>query len=521
MEATEDIKSKYGDYTKEQFLELVASMQTTIDYLKHQLFSKKSERRTADPEGMKSLFDEAEQILAESEEDDDEVEKDDNSNESSEEAEKKKKRGKRKPLPKNLPRERVEHDLSEDEKVCSIHGTALIRLGEQSTEQLEIIPAQIKVIDHVTFTYKCPCCSEEGEKENIIKSTSEPSPIAKSFAGPGLLSYIATSKYCDALPLYRLEKILARYGIEISRTTMARWIIQCAGLVVPLINLMREDLLGRKVLGCDETPVQVLDEPQRKPEQMSFMWVMTSLEGAPIILFKYDTGRSAKTARDLLGEFSGTVVCDGLKSYDSFARSSDVTLAGCMAHVRRKFYQAEKAIKKAAPKTKPKTAVPLDLIRKLYRIEEFLKGQPPDVVLAQRQELSKPLMDQLKEWLDLEVTRNLPKSLIGKAIAYALDQWSKMQVFLENPLVPIDNNPTERCIRPFVIGRGNWMFSQSQAGAEASANLYSLIESAKANGIEPYDYLMLIFKELPKATEIAQFEKLLPHKIKDHFNLKA
>ena len=340
-------------------------------------------------------------------------------------------------------------------------------------------------------------------------------------ATPTLLAYLATAKYQDGLPLYRQEKIFARYGVDLGRTTMARWMVKAGTLVQPLINMMYEDLLDRKVIGCDETPLQVLDEPNRTPQQTSYMWVTCSKESAPIIAFHYYEGRGAKVAAELLSGYSGTVVCDGLKTYDSFASQSGAKLAGCMAHIRRKFYLAEKATKKADPKAIPKAKFPLDLIKKIYQIEKEINGEPPDKKLAMRQKHSKPLMERFKAFLDEQKPKILPKSLIGKAVNYALDQWEKMQVFLEEPLVPIDHNATERCIRPYVIGRNNWTFSQTPAGAHASANLYSLIESAKANGIEPFSYLSLIFKELPKITETNDYLKLLPHNTVQHFDLKT
>ena len=433
----------------------------------------------------------------------------------------KRKRGKRKPLPQNLERVRQEFDLSDEEKICPDHGTPLVKIGENVTEQLDYIPAKLRVIENVTFTYKCPCCSEENDSEKIIASLPDQQPIPKSFASPSLLAFLVVAKYQDALPLYRVERQFYRMGIELTRTTMARWMIQLANLCLPLWNLMIEQILSSQVVGCDETPVQVLKEEHRTAQQTSYMWVLHNAHGPPIVIFNYQTGRSGKTAGEILGGFEGILLCDGLKSYDSFARKAFITLAACLAHIRRKFYAAEKAAKKNGAKSSQiKASIPLNLIRQLYKIEKEIKGKSPDEILEKRKEESRPIMDQLKSWLDKEVDRVLPKSLLGKAINYSLDQWPKMEVFLSNGLVPVDNNQAERFIRSFVIGRKNWIFSATAKGAEASAILYSLVESAKANKIGPYSYLYSIFKELPKAKGLTDFENLLPHKIAEHYKIE-
>ncbi|MFW7381731.1 MAG: transposase [Oligoflexus sp.] len=183
-----------------------------------------------------------------------------------------KKRGKRKPLPQNLPRRRVIHDLPADRKVCPIHNQALVKIGERTSEKLEVIPARVEIIEEVTLAYKCPCCSSEAEQNPIVTSQPEPALLPKSFATPSLLAYIVTAKYQDALPLYRQEKIFQRYGIDLDRTTMARWMIQVGQAAQALINLMYDDLLERRVIGCDETPVQVLKENNRQASQKSYMW---------------------------------------------------------------------------------------------------------------------------------------------------------------------------------------------------------------------------------------------------------
>ena len=504
----DDLKQRYNDYSTEQLLELIVSLQSKIALLERTLFARKSERRHDDPEGMKNLFDEIESEAAnESDEDSQEEE--------IKVGEHTRVRGKRKPLPAILPRVRREFDLTDAEKKCPHHRIDMVRIGESKTEQLDIIPAKIQVIENVTFSYKCPCCSKENTGDQIIESKLPAQPIPKSIAAPGLLAFIGVSKFMDALPLYRLERQFARIGVELSRTTMARWMIATAKLARPVWNLMLEELIASGVLCCDETPVQVLNEPNRSAEQKSCMWALLRPYGPQIIIYNYHTSRSAQAALDLLDDFAGILICDGLKSYNAAARKSRFTLAGCMAHIRRKFFDAEKSAKQEnATAAKNRASKALDLIRRLYQIEKEVRDKSPEEILAARHEKSRPIMEDLKRWLDEEVTRVLPKSLLGKAVHYALEQWPKMQAFLENGLVPIDNNAAERCIRPFVIGRNNWLFSATTAGAESSAVLYSLVESAKANHLDPYDYLKTIFKELPAAQTVEDFADLMPHRIR-------
>lgn len=513
MQNTAKNTGKYDDFTSDQFVALITKLEQKIGVLNAMLFSSKKERVKTDPIGMSLLFDEVEAAKTEAKEKTDA--QDDKVIEIG--AHTRKSRGKRAPLPKNLPRERQEFDLDEKDKICSTHGVAKVRIGEDITEKLVVIPAQLKVVEQVTFTYKCPCCEELGEP-SIVKSAKDPDPIPKSFASAELLSYIATAKYEDALPLARQEKIFARYGIEMSRTTMARWMIELGELTQPLINLMQETLLEGPVLQCDETRVQVLDEPNRTPEQQSYMWVLTRQYNGPLVFFSYFDNRGKKAAQNLLEGFSGILVSDGLKTYDSLAKIAGFDQAGCMAHVRRKFFHAEKEEKRLSKKG-TSASVALSFIRGLYLIERELSGKPPDQIKEERQKRSLPILEKFRNWMDEEQKRSLPQSLLGKAIHYALDQWPKLIKFCEHGLVPIDNNYTEAHIRPFVIGRNNWVFSATPAGAHASASLYSLIETAKANHLNAYDYLCMIFKELPKAQTVDDYERLLPYNAAKHFTI--
>jgi len=516
METADEIHEKYKNYSTDQFIQEIIGFQNRVVTLEHFLFGSRKERLTEDPVGMKNMFDEFETLV----DDDESSEGEENS--TSDEIPEKKKRGKRSKLPANLPRRRVDIDLAEADKFCKKHGIALERIGATSVEKLEIIPAKVEILEEVTHQYKCPCCDKEDEKSTIVRPIKDPDPIPKSFATAGLLAYLATAKFEDALPLYRQEKIFARYGIELDRTTMARWMIKMGKLCQPLINLMMDDLLDSKALHADETTVQVLKEPNRRPEQKSYMWCLARSYAAPIILFRYFDNRSKNSARQLLDGFEGFLTADGYNVYGSLAKDQEFTLSGCLAHARRKFWLAEKEAKRASKGKNPILAArALKFIKELYAIEESIRERPPDEKIIVRQKQSKPIMDAFYNWLIETQEKVLPKSLTGKAVSYALRQWENLGVFCESGIVPIDNNYLESHIRPFVIGRGNWMFSATQDGANASATLYSLVETAKANGISAFSYLTIIFKELAKDNSLDELTKLLPYNVAAHYQVDS
>lgn len=407
----------------------------------------------------------------------------------------------RKPLPDTLPRERVEHSLPAGQK-CDC-GAEFKEIGEDVSEQLEIIPAKVIVKQLVRKKYACPCC------EGVLKLAPMPKqPIPKSIAGPGLLAYVATAKYQDALPLYRQENAFQRLGVDLSRQTMANWMLKVSELCQPLYNLLQDHLLDSGYVHMDETRVQVLNEADKTPESHSYMWVRkTGDADKPVVLFDYSPNRKAQTAVDLLPDFAGFLQTDDYRGYHALGQSEDITHLGCWAHARRKFTDA----KKVMPKNKTgKADMALNLIQKLYRIEQQAKDQPPDKRLEIRQSQSLPILNQLKTWLDKSLNRTVPKSKLGEALVYLANNWEKLQVFTTDGRLHIDNNPVENAIRPFAIGRKNWLFSNSVKGAKASAMLYSLIETVKANSLEPQAYLTDLFRDLPNCETLEQFEQLLP-----------
>lgn len=412
------------------------------------------------------------------------------------------KKPKRRPLPE--PQEVVRHELPDSERFC-VCGHPLHEIGVEVSRQVDIIPAKIIVKQNERVKYGCRGCSEG------IKTTPMPQqPIPKSLAAPGMLAYVATAKYADGLPLHRLEGILARYGIDLPRATLARWMVRVGKLVTPLINLLREELLSGEVVHCDETRLQVLKEQGRVATSLSWMWVQVRYdESRRIVIYNYETSRSAHVPERLFAGFKGYLQVDGLKSYNRVAQSPSVIRIGCWAHARRKFFDAFKAtgMKKAKGTLSEQGLL---LIRELYKIERRAKDATPEARLAIRQEQSLPHLAKIKQWLDGSLPTVAPKTLTGRALGYLADEWPTLVRFVESGALKIDNNVAENAIRPFVVGRKAWLFSDTSAGAHSSAAIYSLVETAKANGIDPYEYLRRVLTDLPAAKTLADFEALLP-----------
>ena len=417
-------------------------------------------------------------------------------------AHKRRKRG-RKPLPDNLPRVDVVHEIPESERHCDHDGQLLVEIGKVISEQLDIIPAKIQVIRHVRKKYACNC-------GKTIKTAPLPAqPIPRSMASPGLLAHITISKYQDALPLYRQETILQRIGVDIPRATLANWMIQAGTLIQPLINLMQDRLLAYDIIQMDETTVQVLKEDGKAAQSKSYLWLQRGgPPDQPVVLYDYDPGRGAGVPMRLLTGFTGYLQTDGYDGYNAVVAKNKLVHVGCMAHARRKFSEAVKA--QGKKKKRGKAHRGLALIQKLYRVEKQARKLKPKARHDHRQQYARPVLDELRTWLDEALPQVPPTSATGKALNYLKREWGKLIRYLDDGRLEIDNNGAENAIRPFVVGRKNWLFSDSVKGVKASANLYSLIETAKANGLEPYAYLRHMFTELPKAETVEAIEALLP-----------
>ncbi|WP_346727530.1 IS66 family transposase [Pseudomonas sp. SWRI81] len=459
--------------------------------LRQRLFGRKSEQTANLATPQLALFNEAESIAEPVDEDVEE-----------EVVAPGKRRGKRKPLPADLPRIEVIHELPEHELTCAC-GCRKHAIGEEVSEQLEIVPMQIRVIKHVRKVYGCRDC------ETAPVTADKPAQlIEKSMASPSVLAMLLTTKYVDGLPLHRFEKVLGRHGIDIPRQTLARWVIQCGEHFQPLLNLMRDSLLASRVIHCDETRVQVLKEPDREPSSQSWMWVQTGgPPDKPVILFDYSTSRSQEVPTRLLDGYCGYLMTDDYAGYNALGAQDGVERLGCWAHARRKFVEAQKV----QPKGKTGRAdIALKLISKLYGIEIAFKESSDEGRKNGRQDLSLKVMSELKAWMEKTLPYMTTQNALGKAVTYLANNWSKLERYVEQGYLPIDNNTAERAIRPFVIGRKNWLFSDTPKGATASAQLYSLVETAKANGQEPYAWLRHALERLPQASSVEDYEALLP-----------
>jgi transposase len=431
-------------------------------------------------------------------------------------AHKRQKPGRRK-LPAALPRHDIVHDLPPEEKACTCCGKERPRIGEDATEELEYVPAKLVVNRHVYPKYG-PCGCEESKADETIRAIITAPAVKRlipgGMAGPGLLAHLATCKFADGLPFYRMEKILARYGIEYSRATMCRQMIAVSRACQDLLKLMWEDARGSPVLHMDETTVQVLKEPERLAAQKSYMWVTVGYHhGKKIVLFHYHQSRSKAVAEELTKEYRGYIQTDGYAAYNAVGERDGITHTGCWGHARRKFFESLQG-----PQHTGLARRPLLLIGKLFAIDKKYRalwesGSLSAVeFVAKRRTKSLPVLAQIKTWVDAHIAAVTPSSHLGEAMKYVTNQWEKLIRYLDHPFLHPDNNIVENAIRPFVIGRKNWLFADTPLGAHASATIYTLIESAKANGLDPYAYLKYLFTMLPVTPEEKLIE-LLPHRI--------
>ena len=470
-----------------------------LNKFKRQLFAAKSEASAGHQKDM--FFNEAEALGSATQPAQEETEADDNTVEVP--AHKRTKRG-RKPLDPALPREVVRHELPESERVCPHDGAVLREIGVEASEQLDIIPQQVRVIRHERVKYACPCC------DGTLRLAAKPEQvIPKGLFSEGLLAWVITSKYVDGLPLYRQAALLGRFGgRDLSRNTMAASVVRVGQAVQPVINLLRD---------------RVLDAPLIFGESKSYMWAqMTDGSGAsgtgpPIRLFAYSPSRSTEAAQLLYvgAREGGVLMTDGYEVYNKIALANKLVQIGCWAHCRRYFNDALQALPKANRGAEQLAARFIALIGKLYRVEALAKEQGLDAnaLLHSRQANSVPVLQEIQALLLANVHAVLPGSLLGKALHYLSSQWAKLERFVTSGNYPIDNNGCENSIRPFVIGRRNWLFADTVAGANASANLYSLLETCKVNGVDGYQYLRSLLVALPRARTVDDYEALLPWRL--------
>ena len=488
--------------SKDELLKIVAQQAKQIHFLEEQILAYQLRQFAAKSEKMNPnqapFFDEAqpskseEKILSQEEE-------------ITVASYKRQNKAGRKPLPAELLRVPRVYDLLEEEKTCSC-GCELTHIKDEKSEQLEIIPAKIYVIEHIRKKYACKTC------QLTIKLAKLPlAPIPRSIAASGLLSHILVSKFQDHLPLHRQETILRRIGVDIPRATLSLWVIKCAELFRPLLKLMHDRILTYDVAYADETTLQVLKEPKKSVQSKKYMWLFAG--GPPeefVYYYRYHPSRSHEVATDFFEDFAGFVHCDGYAAYDSLAnKNPSITLVGCLYHARRKFVEVAKLM----PNKEGVATHVIKCLAQLAHIEDEIKHLILPEKQAVRLSKEKLLLDDLQQYLMNNQPNIPPKSLLGQAVSYTLNQWPKILNYLKDPRLEISNNLSERAIKPFVIGRKGWLFANSVEGANAAATIFSVIETCKYHSVEPYDYLRYILNILPQCQTIDDYEKLLPYKI--------
>jgi transposase len=406
-----------------------------------------------------------------------------------------------------FPVETIHYELPEEERTCACCGTSLHEMSTETRNEIKLIPAEVKVVRHVRQVYACRRCERE-EIHTPILTAPMPKPVYPgSLASPSILAHVMSQKYVDSQPLYRQEQQFARLGLTLSRQTLANWMIYGADQWLSLLtDRMRGHLLEQDILHADETTVQVLREPGKSAETQSYMWLYrTGRMGPPIILYEYRPSRGGEHPRNFLAGFKGYLHVDG---YSGYHKVSGVTLVGCWAHARRMFDEALQSLPTSAEKTETVAQQGLNFCNQLYAIEREWKEVTSEKRQDVRQERSRPVLDAFLAWLKQQRGRTLPKSATGKAIAYCLNQWDKLTGFLKDGRLEIDNNRSERAIKPFVIGRKNWLFANTARGARASATIYSVMETAKENGLNPFQYLQYLFEQLPQLVNPSDPEAL-------------
>ncbi len=488
----------------------VLRLKEELSLMRMRLFGKRSEKQATNEEDPQMrMFDEAEQAVATTTDEEQQVDAEHESvlpeattSVAAEQPKSQPARGKRKALPAELPRVEVVHELPEHEQHCEC-GCQKHVIGEETSEQLEIIPQRVQVIRHVRKVYGCKAC------ETAPKTAAKPAQfIEKIMATPSVLSMLLTTKFVDGIPLHRFERVMQRHGLKIPRQTLARWVIESSRQLQPLYNLMQDQLLQSPYIHCDETRVQVLKEPDRSPDNQSWMWVMRSGQPErPILLYEYSSTRNQSVPLRLLEGYQGYLMTDDYAGYNAIAKQAGIERLGCWAHARRKFVDAQKV----QPKGKTGRAdVALNLIGQLYGVEKHHKTASPEERYQARQEQSLPILHKLKTWLDHTLLHATAKNKLGVALGYLASNWSKLVRYTEAGYLPIDNNPVEGDIRHFAVGRKNWLFSDTPAGADSSAIIYSLMQTAMANGKEPYAWMRYVMEQLPTCQSAEQIEQLLP-----------
>jgi transposase len=444
----------------------------------------------------------------------------------------------RQQLPRHLPRDRRVYELSEAERRCHGCGQARVVIGQEVSEQLDYEPASLMVIEHVRLTYACPCCEKQRQAvapaapatpstatavpavaelndptamcpipvrpaaSTFLTAPRPPSPITRGLAGPGLLAHLIVSKFCDHLPLYRCERMLARFGVNLSRSTLCDWLARSAALLRPLWELLKGRVLQSRVIQTDDTPVRVQAQAGVAAHQ-GRLWVQVGDTDHAALVYLYSPNQEGQWPQTFLAGYKGFLQADAYTGYDALFATGAIVEVGCWAHARRKFFEAQK--------TDPEGALyALGVIRQLYAVEreaaeqaekqELSRAEFEALRLRLRQERSVPLLESFGMWLDKQAAAVLPKSPLAEAVGYARNQWAALQVYTTAGFLEIDNNAAERALRACAIGRKNYLFFGSDVGGETAAVLYTFTQTCQALGVEPWRYLRDVLERLPGCT---------------------